>query len=193
MPHATQCPSSSRAPYPTASSPTHTHRAAEPSPCTRVFGTPRPPAPGAWGHARLFESGLHDAPLGLVHVGFDLFRGLDSSRYFPGLSWKLPSVNVGSIGTGPDNKLTKFGVLKKSFDGITLFCAPFPLFRYCVCTVSRNRRALALFLGNRENTTRILSRKSLEMLASSIRLLTLLKAQMYYYVFPPLVSTGRYR
>ena len=26
-----------------------------------------------------------------------------------------------------------------------------------------------------------------------IRLLTLLKAQMYYYVFPPLVSTGRYR
>ena len=77
-----------RAPYPPNSqlAHTHTHRAAEASLCTRGFGTPRPPAPGAWGHARLFESGLRDAPLGLVHVLFDVFRALECSRYFPGLS-----------------------------------------------------------------------------------------------------------
>ena len=50
-----------------------------------------------------------------------------------------------------------------------------------VCTLSRKQG----------KNTRILSRKCREMLASSIRLDTLIKAQMYY-VFPPLVSTGRY-
>ena len=64
---------------------------------TRGFGTPRPPAPGAWGHARLFESGLHDAPLGLVHVLFDVFRALES--FDPPFD---------PLGRAP-NKLTMFG------------------------------------------------------------------------------------
>ena len=47
-----------------------------------------------------------------------------------------------------------FLLLFRNFDGIRLFVHLFLLlFRYCVCTVSRNRRTLALFLGNRENTS----------------------------------------
>ena len=66
------------------------------------------------------------------------------------------------------------------------------LFRYCGLHGLKQESACTLSRKQRENTTRIISRKSLEMLASSIRLVTLLKAQMYY-VSPPLVSTGRYR